>query len=222
MAKILIVEDDFSISDAIQEWLKLDHHKVEAVANGADAYECLRMFEYDLIVLDWMLPELTGDEICKRFRESGGKTPVLMLTVKDTVPEKAEGLDAGADDYLTKPFHPEELRARVRALLRRPPEASTPCIQIGKIVLDPQTHRVTKCGQDVSLEPVEFDLLEFLFRHPDEAFTPTKLLSKIWNGESGIDAIYTAIKRLRQKLEIEGEPSLITTARGAGYSVRSK
>ena len=223
MAKILIVEDDIPVAETVEEWLKLEHHMVEKLHRGAEALECLKAFEYDLIVLDWMLPEVSGTEICEQFRSRGGKTPILMLTVNDAVSQKATGLDAGADDYLTKPFHPKELIARVRALLRRPPDSSVEkSLTIGKIVVDPVTHRVTKDGEEIPLQPMEFALLEFLFRHPDQAFTTEALLQRVWwDCDSDVDAIYTSIKRLRQKLQIPGELPTIKTIRGTGYVLQT-
>lgn len=219
MAKVLIVEDDIPVAETVEECLKLEHHLVEKLHTGEDAVECLKAFEYDLIVLDWKLPGVSGTQVCEQFRSHGGKTPILMLTVNDEVSQKATGLDAGADDYLTKPFHPKELIARVRALLRRPPDSSIEkVLKIGKIVVDPITHRVTKNGEEVLLQPMEFALLEFLFRHPNQAFTTEALLERVWwDCDSDVDAIYTSIKRLRQKLEIPGEQPLIKTIRGTGY-----
>src|SRR5271154_5854483 len=137
MAKIFVVEDDAALCDTIAEWLKLEQHLAQAMHNGAEALENLKTSEYDLIILDLMLPGLNGIEICRQYRSSGGTTPVLILTAKDAINERAEGLDAGADDYLTKPFHPQELLARVRALLRRPTGYLGSVVNVGKYVIDP-------------------------------------------------------------------------------------
>ena len=223
MAKVLVVEDDEALCDTIEEWLKLEHHMAELMHNGAEALESLKAFEYDLIILDLLLPGLHGIELCRRFRGSGGTTPILILTAKDAIGERAEGLDAGDDDYLTKPFHPQELLARVRALLRRPTGYLGNVMQLGKYVIDPNNHRVTKNGEHIALQPMEFALLEFFARHPNQIFSTEALLQRVWETDADVslDAIYTCIRRLRQKLQIDGEPSLIRTVHGVGYRLET-
>lgn len=224
MAKVIIVEDDEALCDTIEEWLKLEHHLSEVIHDGTQALESLKTFEYDLIILDLLLPGLHGIELCKQFRSHGGTTPILILTAKDAINERAEGLDAGADDYLTKPFHPQELLARVRALLRRPSGYLGNVMTIGKYVIDPNTHRVTKSGEHVALQPMEFALLEFFVRHPNQVFSTEALLQRVWETDADVslDAIYTCIRRLRQKLQINGEPSLIRTVHGVGYRLEAQ
>jgi DNA-binding response OmpR family regulator len=223
MAKVLIVDDDKSLCSSLNEWLKMKNYTVEMVHAGDDALEHLRAFEYDLIILDWNLPNVSGVEICRQFRSSGGVTPILMLTGKGSIHEKEEGFYAGADDYLTKPFQAQELVARVHALLRRPTAFIGPVISIRNIVLDTNRRRVTRDGTEIQFQPMEFTLLEFLMRHPTQVFSTEALMRRCWdsNAEISLDAIYTCIRRLRRKLDVDGQPSLITTVHGVGYSFDS-
>lgn len=220
MAKILLVEDDEQLADSVRTALLFDHHLVE-VANDADsAMHLLRLTEFDLLILDWGLPgSLTGLDICRNYRSSGGKAPIIMLTGKTDVSDKMAGLDSGADDYVPKPFHIKEVSARVRALLRRPPNYMGTVLQAGGVTLDPFKHRVTKDGEPLALLPKEFALLEFMMRHPNQVFTPEALLSHVWPSDTDatIAALRTTMKRLRTKIDPEGK--VLRTEHGVGYSL---
>lgn len=219
MAKILIVEDEADFSDPIRAFLTRDHHVVEVVENGLEALDRLRFYKYDVIIMDWMLPGMQGVDVCREFRASGGTTPILMLTAKTATGEKISGLDAGADDYLTKPFDIGEVSARVRALLRRPAALTGNVLKLGQIVLERNTHRVTKTGEEIQLLPKEFALLEFFMRHPNQVFSAEALLDRVWasDSEASPETIRTYIKRLRQKIDNKEGPSLIQTVHGVGY-----
>lgn len=219
MAKILLVEDDPEVCEVVTDWLVDEHYTVDVVNNGAEAIERLRFDKYDVLIFDWQLPDLTGIEICKKFRSKGGNTPVLMLTGKSEITDKETGLDAGADDYLTKPFHPRELSARVRALLRRSGDLKQNVLSCGDLELDPQGFKVTKGGKEVALLPKEFALLEFFLRHPNQVFSPEALLDRVWSAESEAspDTIRVHITKLRGKIDTEGQPSNIKTIHRQGY-----
>lgn len=224
MAKILVLEDDLPLSAIIKQRLTAEHHLVETVASGKEAYELLDVYEYELLILDWTVPDMSGFDICKLFRAKGGVTPILVLTARNTVQEKELGLDAGADDYLTKPFHLNELSARVRALLRRPRNVFGNILQAGEVSLETGTHHVTSNGEEIQLQPAEFSLLEFFMKNPDQVFSPQALLSRIWpsDEEVTLNAVYICIRRVRQKLDKPGEPSIIETVHGVGYKLRGK
>lgn len=223
MAKILLVEDDKDLAVMVVEWLTHEHHSVESAYDGRDGLEKVSIGEYDIIVLDWQLPLMSGLDICKRFREQGGSTPIIMLTGKGTVSEKETGLDSGADDYLTKPFNMKELSARIRALLRRSSKLVSNILQVGDLVVDPGKYKVTKSGVEINLLPREFALLEFLMRHPDEVFSGEALLQRVWQSDSEAtsEAIRTCIKRLRQKLDGDDDNSIIQTIPRVGYRLRA-
>lgn len=226
MAKILIVEDDLDVAGMIEDWLvHHEKHVVEKVATGSDAADRLKFYHYDLIILDWELPDLSGIEILKRYRSADGLVPILMLTGKSAIDEKELGLDSGADDYLTKPFEGKELSARIRALLRRSSGRATNTLKAHDVLLDPVSRAVTKAGEPIDLLPKEFALLEFFLRHPDEVFSLEALLDRVWKSESDSspDTVRTTIQRLRKKIDREGEPSLIGTIHRVGYHlVREK
>ena len=221
MAKILLVEDDQALSKLVRNWLSLEHHAVETVEDGEEALHRLKVSEYDLVILDWTLPKLAGVEVLKEHRRLGGQTPVLMLTGKDKISDKEEGFDAGADDYLTKPFHGKELTVRIKALLRRPPNLVKDVLRVGDLVLEKENFSVRRGDSEIRLLPKEFALLEFLMRHPNQVFSAEALLERVWvsESESTVEAVTTCIKRLRRKLESDGVPSPIATVHGVGYKL---
>jgi len=217
MAKICVIEDNADLANMVRTFLIFEHHTVETIAHGGEARDHLKTFDYDLIVLDWELPEVSGIEILKDYRQRGGQAPVLMLTGKDDVSDKEAGLDGGADDYLTKPFHMKELGARVRSLLRRPAAVKETILKAKNITMDPSKYRVHKDGEVVTLVPKEFQLLEFMMRHPNQVFTPEALLNRVWPSESDstTEALRTTMKRLRKKVDEEG--TILKTVHGVGY-----
>jgi DNA-binding response OmpR family regulator len=190
--------------------------------NGKDGLELLKLYSYDMILLDWGLPDLTGLDVLKSFRADGGKTPVIFLTGRSETKDKETGLDSGADDYLTKPFDVKELAARIRAVLRRPQHHVDPLLTIGDITIDRSRHKVTKAGSEVKLYRREFALLDFLMCNSDCVFTAEELLDRVWSSEAGVSAetVRTAAARLRKQLDSPSEPSIIENIRGFGYKVR--
>ncbi len=180
MAKILLAEDDPGIRESIGALLSLDRHAVDAVDNGESALDYLKVSKYDLLILDWQMPKVSGVEVCTQFRQSGGTTPILILTAREKIDDKEAGFASGADDYQTKPFSPRELRARINALLRRGATMVGSCLQLGAVEIDLKNKRVTKSGEDVSLRPIEFAMLEFFLRHPSEVISPEQLLQSVW------------------------------------------
>ncbi len=219
MSKILVVEDEKNIADTISDMLSFEGHVVEIVDNGGDALQLLKISEFELIVLDWGLPGKSGLEVLSLYRAAGGNAPVLMLTAKRQVEERECGLDSGADDYLTKPFHMRELAARVRALLRRPAALMDNVLQAGYLRLDRGTHSLTREGHPVRLLPREFDLLEFFMRHPNQIFSLNSLLNHIWRSDTDASpaAVRQCIKRLRKKIDVQDGQSLIESVHGVGY-----
>lgn len=221
MAKILIVEDDMSLREALELTLMAEKHTVDTAADGSEADFKLKTFDYDLLILDWQLPDAEGVDIVRNFRTRGGSTPVLMLTGKSASLDKAQGLDSGADDYLTKPFDDVELKARIRALLRRPGAVSANVLSCKDVTLDPATHIVCKAGLEVQLMPKEFQLLEFLMRHPDQVYSQESLLNKVWptDSDATIEALRTVIKRLRKKIDPNSE--IVCTIHGVGFVLKT-
>jgi DNA-binding response OmpR family regulator len=221
MPKVLVVEDDVALQRMISDWLTLEHYNLESALDGKDAIEKLKFYQYDVVILDWQLPEMSGIEVIRQFRSSGGRTPVLMLTGKSAIPDKEEGFDSGVDDYLTKPFHMKELSARLRALLRRPSTLVSEVFQIGRLKMDRRTHIVSIDDQEIDLKPTEYALLEFMMRHPGQVFSPESLLDKVWSSQSDatVDALTTCVKRLRKKITVPGQESIIKTIYGVGYKL---
>lgn len=221
MAKILLVEDEQDLSDMVVDLLSDEHHIVEQAFTGNEGSDRIRLYEYDLIILDWELPGKTGIEIIKEFRQGGGVTPVLFLTGKSLLPDKIEGFNEGADDYMTKPYQAGELLVRIQVLLRRPKTLVPKSIKFRHLDLDIIANKTTSQGVEVKLLPKEFALLVFLVKNKGHVFDHNTLLNKVWSSESDAsnEAIMTCIKRIRKKLDIEGQPSVITTVHGIGYRV---
>lgn len=224
--KILLVEDDKDLALLVSEWLRSENYSLDIAHDGKEGYEFLRQGHYDVVILDWDLPRMTGVEICQKYRSAKGVAPILMLTGKSQIAEKEEGLDAGADDYLAKPFHMRELSARLRALSRRPTTVVSNTMIVGNLELDVVKHRLSKNGEDVHLLPKDFALLEFLMRHPDEIFSSEAILQRVWNldTETTSDAVRTSVKRLRKKLDDgdDEDNSIIENVRRIGYRLRAK
>lgn len=222
MAKILVVEDTPEVSRMVRDILAFEHHHVEVVDKGDEGLSRLCAYSYDLAILDWNLPGMNGIDICREYRATGGSTPILMLTGNKKVSEKSAGLDAGADDYLTKPFHQQELSSRVRALLRRSGGQLTPnVLKVGDVVLDPGSYKVNRANEEIRLVPKEFAILEFLMRHRGIVFSIEAIHSRIWTAEeeSSPEIVRTHIKNLRKKVDVDGRPSVIHTVHGVGYKV---
>ncbi len=225
MAKILLVEDDVAGAEMVVHWLEAERHNVDHAVTGDDGLEYLLMRQYDVVLLDWDLPGKSGYDLLREFRAKGHTTPVVMLTGKSNVQDKEDGLDGGADDYLTKPYSLKELSARIRAQLRRSSNLTSNQLEARGIVMVPEQMRVTFKDKDVSLLPKEFTLLEFFMRNPDRVFTGEAVMMRVWSteSESTTDAFRSTLKRLRQKLEAAGfEGAVIETVHGAGYRFNSR
>jgi len=225
MAKLLIVEDEKEAVDSIKDWLVGEKHTVDVIDNGPEALDRLKLYSYDVIILDLQLPGLDGLSVCREYRNRGGNTPVLILTGKELTPQaKGVGLDTGADDYMTKPFHPSELSARIRALLRRPAGTAATILKARDLVLDPKKRSLTKNREEIHLEPREFQLLHFFMRHPDQVFSSETLLDRVWASESDSspDAVRVHIANLRRKIDTSGHRSFIRTIHRVGYSFESE
>ncbi|MDZ4838219.1 MAG: response regulator transcription factor [Candidatus Melainabacteria bacterium] len=224
MAKLLLVEDDVDLAATIEAELLLERHTVDMMHNGLDGLEALKSSVYDAAILDWDLPGMAGIEILAKFRELGGVTPVIMLTGKSEISDKTTGLDAGADDYLTKPFNSRELAARIRSLLRRPPQVRSNTVEYAGITLDPSNFGAIRDGASTRLQPRDFALLEFFMRHPTEVFDVDALMDRVWKLDSDCSppAVRMAITRIRKALDREGEESIIENLPRVGYKLRSK
>ncbi|HEY9784633.1 MAG TPA: response regulator transcription factor [Candidatus Obscuribacterales bacterium] len=221
MAKILFLEDEHEVAFVVCEALEGDRHEVKHVTHGQDALRELSEFQYDLLLLDWRVPDVSGIDVLKHYRARGGKAPALILTGKEEVDAKVEGLMGGADDYVTKPFDLRELCARVQALLRRAAGHATNVLTIGPIALDPVSYRVECSGRPVRLAPREFALLEFLMRHPDQVFSQEDLLNRVWHSDADVspETVRTCMKRLRQKLGMDKQNSMLQTLPRIGYKL---
>lgn len=218
MSKILLVDDDVELSRLVIDALELSNYVVEYVDNGQEGFDRLKLYQYDLAILDVNMPGMDGVEVCRQYRDRGGSIPILMLTGRSAIEERTLGLDSGADDYLTKPFAVPELLSRLRALLRRPAAITSEILEAKDLRLDVRAAQLTKGGEPVKLLPKELALLSFFMRNPNCIFSAAELLEKVWSAESDATevAVSQCILRLRKKID-DGEISNIATIKGIGY-----
>ncbi len=222
--RALVVEDESKMAALLRRGLQEEGFAVDIAANGEDGSWMGTENDYDVILLDVMLPDVDGFEVCRRLRAADRWAPILMLTARDGVQDRVAGLDAGADDYLTKPFSFDELLARVRALLRRGPSERPPVLTVGDLVLDPASRRVSRGDQEIDLTPKEFGLLDLFLRHPGEALSRTRILEHVWDfaydGDSNVVDVY--VRYLREKVDRPFGRRSIETVRGVGYRLREE
>jgi two-component system, OmpR family, response regulator MprA len=220
--RVLVVDDDAAVSGALNRALRLEGYEVSVAVDGPEALEEIAVRPPDAVILDIGLPTLDGLDVCRRLRAADNDTPVLMLTARDAINDRVQGLDAGADDYLVKPFALAELLARLRALLRRRPEDSDEVLRFADLSLDPVTRECRRGERQFTLTRIEFDLLELLLRHPRQVLTRELILDRVWGYtfDSGTNSLAVYVGYLRRKTEAGGEPRLIHTARGVGYVLR--
>jgi two-component system, OmpR family, response regulator MprA len=220
--KVLVVDDDPAVSGALDRALRLEGYEVSLAGDGGKALEEIAIRPPDAVVLDIGLPVLDGLEVCRRLRHARDDTPVLMLTARDAINDRVQGLDAGADDYLVKPFALAELLARLRALLRRRSEDPTEGLRFADLSLDPATREASRGERAFTLTRIEFDLLELMLRHPRQVLTRELILDRVWGYtfDSGTNSLAVYVGYLRRKTEAGGEDRLIHTARGVGYVLR--
>jgi len=220
--RVLVVEDQFALAHTIKTGLEDEKFAVDVLHNGKEAYEQASVEEYDVIILDRMLPEMDGITICQKLRAEKVFIPILMLTARSTADDKVEGLDAGADDYLAKPFSFNELLARIRSLIRRA-TTNEPTLQVDSLVIDPKTHIVKRAEKEITLTAKEYQLLEFFMRHPNQIVTREQITNHVWDysHDSMSNTIEVLVKRLREKIDkaFPNEKLLFQTIRGMGYKV---
>jgi two-component system, OmpR family, response regulator len=221
--RLLLVEDDSAMAVMLGRALRREGYSVDTVARGDDALWRVSETDYDVVILDAMIPPPDGFEVCHRMRAGGRWMPVLILTARDTVPDRVRGLDAGADDYLTKPFALDELYARLRALVRREPLSRPAVLRVADLTLDPRTRTVRRGDVEIRLSPKEFELLRELMRRPDEVLSRTHLIDHVWDFayEGGSNVVDVYIRYLRDKVDRPFARNTIRTVRGAGYRIES-
>lgn len=223
MSKILLIDDDYVLTESIQDALQDDNFIADVANSPADALAMLDGFVYDLIIMDWVMPDMHGIELLAMLRKKGLTTPVIMLTGMSLVDNKVQGLETGADDYLTKPFAMKELISRVRALLRRPKTLVSSELSRSGVVIDVKSSRVSWHGKELKLTKQEFQLLEFLMRHHDEVFSHDALVERAWSSwsEASPDAVRMHMSRLRKKFDNNSDACPIRTVHGKGYMFAS-
>ena len=221
--RILVVEDEHKIANSIKKGLEQESYAVDVAYTGIDGFDLGSSEDYDLIILDVLLPGLNGVEICRKLREQNKHVPILMLTAKGQICDKVEGLNSGADDYLTKPFAFEELLARVRALSRRPPSTTGTVLNVEDISLNTVSYEIRRGGTQLQLSSKEFALLEYLLRHPNQILTKEQIIGHVWNFNADIlpNTVEVYIGYLRNKIDkpFPKKPNLIQTIRGFGYKI---
>jgi DNA-binding response OmpR family regulator len=222
--KVLVVDDEVRIARAIKQGLEQEGYAVDMAHDGEEGYNTARADEYDVIVLDVMMPQMNGFEVARKLRADGDKTPILMLTAKDQSRDIVEGLDSGADDYLAKPFSFDVLTARIRALLRRPQDAISNILKVGDVTMDLLQRRVTRTGQDVNLSGKEFAILEYLMRNKNRILSKHNIMTHVWDFDADIlpNNVEVFINYLRGKIDKPFPKSkpLIQTIRGFGYVIK--
>lgn len=222
MSKILVIEDEQKLSKFLEQELQYEGYEVMVANDGITGLTVARDNKPDLILVDWMLPGITGLEVCRRLRLTGDKVPIVLLTAKDEISDRVAGLDAGADDYIVKPFSIEELLARLRANLRRSNEEDPDQLQFLDLTLNRRTREIKRGERAIELTATEYDLLEYLISHPRQVLTRDQILQRVWGydfgGDSNIIEVY--VRYLRLKLEANKEKRLIQTVRGVGYVLR--
>ena len=225
MTRVLIVDDEPAVRAALDRALRLDGYEITLAADGREALDSLADTRHDAVVLDVAMPGIDGLAVCRRLRDAGDRTPVLMLTARDAIDDRVEGLDVGADDYLVKPFALRELQARLRALLRRSGDgtADGEPLRYGDLVLDPVAHEVHRGDRLIELSRTEFLLLELFMRHPRQVLSRSTIFEHVWGYDFGAasNTLGVYMGYLRRKTEDGGEPRLLHTVRGVGYILRS-
>lgn len=219
--KILIIEDDKEISEALREGLEDEAYAVDTCLDGDEGYRTAMAEEYDLIILDVMLPSMNGFEVCQKLRAEKNKTPILMLTARGQSQDVVRGLDFGADDYLAKPFNFEVLLAHIRAILRRPNHKLEEVLRVGDLTLDPNTKQVTRAGDEIKLTTKEFAVLEYLMRNEGKVLSKEKIISNVWDFDADVlpNNVELFIMFLRKKIDKPYKTKLIQTVPGFGYKI---
>ena len=222
--RILLVEDDTAIARSLKEGLEDEAYAVDVAYDGDEGYRTVTTDDYDVIILDVMLPEMNGYEVCRALRKDGNQTPILMLTARDAERDIVEGLDVGADDYLAKPFSFEVLLARLRALLRRPNEKLEEILRVGDLTLDPSLKKVTRANQEISLTAKEYAVLEYLMRNAGKVLPKEQIISHVWDFDADVlpNNVELFIMFLRRKIDKPFDSKLIHTVPGFGYKLEDK